>query len=233
MSDNRTKRSTVLPALIVLLAALALGVYFLGGEDDGETSPAVSDSTQTRQGSDPSGRRIEGDPLALGKTDAPVVMVNYSDFQCTYCGKFARDSEPELIKRYVNTGILRIEWRDFPFFGADSDKAAMAGRAAAEQDKFWEFHDALYADQPEMNSGQMTDEFLAGIAGDIDLDVDRFLVGLKSKQHKDEIEKDFSEGHSLGISGTPAFLINGEPIAGAQPLPVFIEAIERAASEQR
>lgn len=229
MSDQKNKRGIVLPALVVLLAALGLGVYFLGGDGaDGEQTRADTASGRT---DDAPARRIDGDPLAKGDPDAPVVLVNYSDFQCPYCGRFARETEPKLVRKYVDKGVLRMEWRDFPYFGDDSDKAAMAGRAAADQGRFWEFHDAFYADQPKMNSGQMTDEFLGGIASGIGIDPDRFLAAIENEQFKAEIERDFSEGHSLGISGTPAFMINGQPISGAQPIKVFAKAIEQAASE--
>ena len=71
--------------------------------------------------------------MALGKPDAPVVMINYAELRCPFCAKFSRDIEPELIKRYVDAGVLRLEWRDFPIFGEESLEAAKAGRAAAAQ----------------------------------------------------------------------------------------------------
>ncbi|MCQ3971414.1 DsbA family protein, partial [Klebsiella pneumoniae] len=92
-------------------------------------------------------------PLSLGEDDAPVVMVMYSEFQCPFCGKFARDTEPELVERFVDEGILRIEWRDLPYLGEESLTAVAAGRAAADQDAFWPFAARLYADQAPPNSG--------------------------------------------------------------------------------
>lgn len=76
-------------------------------------------------------RRIDGDPLALGAVDAPVVMVAYSDYRCPFCAKFSRDTEPVLVEKYVDEGVLRIEWRDLPIFGEQSMSAARAGRAAS------------------------------------------------------------------------------------------------------
>lgn len=79
-------------------------------------------------------RRDPRDATAIGDVDAPVVMISYSEFQCPFCGKFARDTEPALIKKYVDTGVLRIEWRDFPYLGAESTLAGQAGRAAMKTD---------------------------------------------------------------------------------------------------
>src|SRR5699024_8207322 len=171
------------------------------------------------------------DPMARGDVDAPVVLIDYSDFQCPFCGKFARDIAPEIVDKYVDEGILRIEWRDFPYLGDDSWKGARAGRAAAAQDKFWPFHDALYADQPKTNSGQMTDDFLAGIAKEAGLDVDKFMSDMKSDKFNDEIEADFEEGQSFGVSAAPTFFINGTPIVGAQPMTAFTDVIEHEADQ--
>ncbi len=78
-------------------------------------------------------RRDAGDALAQGRADAPVVLIEYADFKCGYCGKFARDTEPALVKKYVDDGTLRIEWRNFPIFGAESEcrRARLLGRRAA------------------------------------------------------------------------------------------------------
>ncbi|NCD20807.1 MAG: hypothetical protein EOL89_12665, partial [Actinobacteria bacterium] len=111
-------------------------------------------------------RRIQGDPTAVGAIDAPVVMVEYSEFQCPYCRKFAEDIAPEL-QGYIEDGTLRIEWRDFPLIGEESTLASLGAHAAANQEAFWEFHDAVFANQPPQNSGQITEEWLVGIAESI------------------------------------------------------------------
>lgn len=155
----------------------------------------------------------------------------WEDFQCPFCAKFAQETEPVLVDRFVEDGILRLEWRDFPYFGEQSVQAARAARAAGEQDAFWEFHVAVYALGFPPNSGQLTDEVLIGLAGDLDLDVERFTAAMKSQETLDAVTADFQEGQQLGISGTPAFLLNGRPIMGAQPTDTFVAAIERAAAE--
>lgn len=178
-------------------------------------------------------RRTPGDPFAVGRVDAPVVMVSYSDFQCPFCGKFARDTEPGLIAKYVDAGVLRIEWRDFPYLGEESVTAAVAGRAAARQGKFWAFHDAMFAQQQPSNSGRLTPAYLASVAVKAGLDGPQLTRDMRDPALKDAAEKDFGEGQNSGITGTPAFLINGEPVIGAQPSSVFERVIDQAAAAAR
>ncbi|NLU68489.1 thioredoxin domain-containing protein [Streptomyces sp. HNM0574] len=175
-------------------------------------------------------RRDADDALAIGDKDAPVVMIEYADFGCSFCGKFARDTEPELVERYVDKGVLRIEWRNFPIFGKGSERAALAAWAAGEQDRFWQFHEAAYADKGAKEKG-FTDEQLKGYAEEAGVsDLKRFDRDRASSAAKKAVGRDQNEAYSLGASSTPAFLINGEPIAGAQPDQVFTDAIDRAAA---
>lgn len=186
-------------------------------------------STLGSENSDPTESAATIDHPSLGDADAPVTMIEYADFQCPFCGKFARETEPELIKRFVDTGVLRIEWRDFPYLGDESMRAALAARAAQEQDMFWEFHDAAYAAQGSPNSGTFTDEKLLELARGLGLDMAAFEEAFLSEKYKDAVEKAFREGQDAGVTGTPTFVINGRVIVGAQPLEAFVQAIEAAA----
>ena len=242
------QRSVIVPVVIAVIA-VALTVVAIGASRP--TSSSTGSAQGSAQGSagasqppassganpdDPLAklaRRTAGDPMALGETDAPVVMVSYSEFQCPFCGKFARDTEPGLIEKYVKNGTLRIEWRDFPYLGKESMTAALAGRAAALQGKFWVFHDAMYAEQQPVNSGKVTEDYLASVAQKAGLDGERLVKDMARPELADAIGKDFSEGQSIGVTGTPAFLVNGQPIIGAQPAQVFEQAIENAAKAAR
>ena len=243
----RRRPRALIPALIAVAAAtLTLAIVLapaLGANEP--TRPAGGSPTaQPSSEVDPEARaaaqklaqlarRTPDDPLALGKVDAPVVMVAYSEFQCPFGRKVARDTEPALIKKFVDQGILRNEWRDFPYLGQESTAAAHAGRAAAAQGEFWAFHDVLYAPQAPVNSGKITEAHLTGIAKDLGLDVVRFRQDLNSPEIAASVQQDFNEGQSIGVTGTPAFLINGEPIIGAQPTDTFVGAVERAAAAAR
>ena len=136
--------------------------------------------------------------------------------------------EPKLFEEYVKEGMLRIEWRDFPYHGQESVDAALAARAAQAQGKFWEYHDLIYANQSSGNSGGYTEESLTALAEEAGLDVDRFRRDLKSARYEAAVQADFEEGQGLGISGTPTFFINGRVLVGLQPLATFEEAIEEA-----
>jgi len=134
--------------------------------------------------------------------------------------------EPELERRYIEDGTLRLEWRDFPYLGEESRKAAVAARAAQEQERFWEYHDLLYENQGSKNAGAFSDDSLIGFAREAGLDVERFESSFKGGKYEDIVEQVFREAQDAGIQGTPTFLINGRILVGAQPLEVFEQMIE-------
>lgn len=226
--------------LVVVIVAVAVGVA-LTGTGTGEQTGPVAVVTQTppiaAQGSPapmgPAGdlsRRVDGDPLALGRADAPVVMVVYSDYRCPFCAKFSRDIEPALVDRYVADGTLRIEWRDLPIFGEQSTLAARAGRAAAEQGRFWEFNRVLYAAAPDRGHAEFDLAKLRGFAEQAGVaDLDAFADQVRSERHDDAIQADLTEALSLGASSTPTFIVNGTPVLGAQPVELFSQVIDAAA----
>ncbi|AYA27780.1 MULTISPECIES: DsbA family protein [Rhodococcus] len=175
-------------------------------------------------------RRIDGDPLAIGAVDAPVVMVAYSDYRCPFCAKFSRDVEAALIDKYVDEGILRIEWRDLPIFGEQSMAEDLAGHAAAAQGKFWEFGTAVYASSPDRGHPDLTSEALRSFAAAAGVpDQDRFDRQAADPSVDQDIYADMLEANTIGVASTPSFVINGTPILGAQPLGVFEQVIEAAA----
>ncbi len=131
----------------------------------------------------------------------------------------------------MKSGTLRLEWRDFPYLGQESVNAALAARAAQEQGKFWEYHDLLYKNQKSENNGGFSDENLTKLAREAGLDVKKFDKDLKSGLYEPLVQADFKEGQNSGISGTPAFVVNGKTLVGLQPLDVFEKTIEEAKKE--
>lgn len=225
--NKRVNSRVLVPLAVAVAAALVAVVMAFGGGDDAASEPKVNAAAESAT---PDSSRA-GDPnLAIGAADAPVVMVMYTEFQCPYCGKFARDTQPELIERFVDEGTLRIEWRDLPYLGNESTLAAKAGRAAANQERFWDFQAAMFADQPPPNSGAHTKDNLAAVADDLGLDVPRFREDMASAEAMAAVKADLDEGVAMGITGTPAFIINAQLIVGAQPTEVFVDAIEQAAA---
>ncbi|MER6251198.1 thioredoxin domain-containing protein [Streptomyces sp. NPDC001584] len=241
-STKSTKKSTKKSATkpLLLSAGVALAAITLGLVSWRATAPAGTGSAGpapvTAPRTDPAAelkalaRRESGDKLAVGRADAPVVLIEYSDFKCGYCGKFARDTEPELVKKFVEDGTLRIEWRNFPIFGAESEAAAKAAWAAGQQDRFDAFHAAAYAaGSKEKGFAEPRLVELAREAGVPDLE--RFKADLAGEQAAAALKKDQEEGYRIGVTSTPSFLLNGRPIAGAQPLDTFTAAIAKAKAE--
>ncbi|MFD3805295.1 DsbA family protein [Streptomyces sp. NPDC058611] len=237
---SSSSRKPLLYAAGVALAALTLGVVSwqaTAPADKPSGGPAAAASASAPP-ADPAAalkalaRRASGDKLAVGRADAPVVLIEYSDFKCGYCGKFARDVEPALVKKYVDDGTLRIEWRNFPIFGAESEAAAKAAWAAGQQDRFAAFHAAAYADgSKEKGFGEARLLELARQAGVPDLE--RFARDAAGEQAAAALAGDREEGYSIGVTSTPSFLVNGQPIAGAQPLAAFDAAIAKAGAAAR
>ncbi|MGP3977228.1 DsbA family protein [Streptomyces sp. 8N114] len=238
-SPSRPRKGVVIGALVAVAALLAgwVSQYAVGGNSTGSGggNATVEGRSDDTAAGDPAllklARRTADDPFARGDKDAPVVMIEYADFGCSFCGKFARDTEPKLVKKYVEKGLLRIEWRNFPVFGKSSERAALASYAAGQQGRFWQFYDAVYADKGNEKSAFTTGQLheLAEQAGVKDLG--RFDRDRASEAARKQLKKDSTEAYGLGASATPAFLVNGQPIAGAQPDEVFIDAIERAAAK--
>lgn len=131
----------------------------------------------------------------------------------------------------MEDGTLRLVWRDFAYQGQESVNAALAARAAQEQGRFWEYHDLLYANQSSGNSGGYADENLVALAREAGLDVARFEEAFRSGRYEGVVRADLEAAREKGVTGTPAFEINGEFIFGLQSQETFSEAIERAARE--
>jgi protein-disulfide isomerase len=238
MSSSRTStsRKPLLISVGVALGAVVLGLVSWQATAPDAKRPDTSASPSATRVPEPSAelkavvRRDAGDKLAVGRADAPVVLVEYSDFKCGYCGKFARDTEPELVKKYVEDGTLRIEWRNFPIFGAESEAAAKAAWAAGQQDRFSAFHEAAYAEgSKEKGFGEERLIELARQAGVPDLE--RFKADMAGEAAAAALTKDREEGYGIGIRSTPSFVINGRPVAGARSLEFFDAAVARAKAE--
>ncbi|GAB2927886.1 MULTISPECIES: thioredoxin domain-containing protein [unclassified Streptomyces] len=242
-SKSANARKPLVYGAVVVVAAGLLGFASYRAtapdttsQDTAATGPAAEVSVEPDAGVHPEleklARRDADDKLAIGPADAPVVLIEYADFKCGYCGKFARDTEPELVEKYVKDGTLRIEWRNFPIFGEESENAARGAWAAGQQDRFWEFHRAAYAEgAKEKGFGKDRVKALAQEAGVKDLD--RFMEDLDGDAARAAVKKDQEQAYGIGATSTPSFLINGRPIAGAQPEETFTRAIEAAAEQAK
>lgn len=219
-------------ALVVVLGMLASQQRTQGpATSDAPTGVPVSVGGSSEDSGEPAldmARRTPDDPLALGSVDAPVVLVEYADFRCPFCAVYAKEIQPVLIEEYVDKGLLRIEWRDLPIFGQQSLEAAVAGRAAARQGRFWEFNRAAFAGAGERGHQELPRDRLIEIAKEAGVpDIDAFAEDLDDPELVGEVSADVREAKSLGAQSTPTFLVGDTPILGAQPVDVFRQTIEQ------
>jgi protein-disulfide isomerase len=174
---------------------------------------------------------IPTDGYALGSADAPVTVEVFEDFQCPYCARFTQLIEPQLIESFVRPGVARLVFRDLPFLGEESRWAAVAGRLAALQDRFWPMHDYLFANQLGENVGSYTPDRLMAMAQAAGLDMDAFIAGLQvpaARATFADIQAAAGEAAvSLGIKATPTVVVNGVPVASPD-LATVSAAIEAA-----
>jgi len=157
---------------------------------------------------------------ARGAPDAPITIVEFSDFKCPYCKRFVTETLEPLMADFE--GTVKLVFRDYPILGQDSILSALAGGCANDQGKFWEFHDLMFANQTALNR----DTFLQ-YATDLDMDVETFTKCFDERQHLTQIQADYVYAQSLGVAGAPSFFINGRFISGAQPYQIFADTINQ------
>ncbi|WP_329519508.1 DsbA family protein [Spirillospora sp. NBC_01491] len=250
MSGSRRRVLVAAVVAVLVLGVMAVGTFT--GRDPEHRSGTASGTASDDPSGDASGDGEEVAPSLDGATpggpatipgptpppvdqtvrqgvpNAAVTIVEFGDYQCPSCGTFARRTKPELVRRYVDTGVAQFIWRDFPWAGKESTRSAVAARAAGRQGRFWQFHDALYAKQFPERSGHLTDGYLRGIAGRLGLDLARFDTDRRDPALRRAVDEDYGFGQRLGVPGTPAFLIDGTPFFGDQPIKEFVKRIEEA-----
>ena len=161
-----------------------------------------------------------------GDANAPVTIIEFGDFQCPFCGRFFAETEPQINKAYIQSGKVRFGYFGFAFLGQESNWAAEAAECAADQDKFWEYHDKLYSSQSGENQGAFNKENLKKFAEDIGLDTRAFNECFDSGKYTKLIQEESSVASSIGVRSTPTFLVNGQPLIGAQPFEMFQQTID-------
>lgn len=162
----------------------------------------------------------------MGDPNAPVVIEEFSDFQCGYCRKFFLQTESALIEQYVATGKVYFIYRTLgDWLGPGSQLSAEAAYCASDQDMFWEYHDTLFVNQGLI---AFSSDNLLKLADDLGLDMNTFRTCMESDKYRPLVEKDLHDGLAAGVRGTPTFLINGKLVVGAQPFSVFQREIEAA-----
>lgn len=178
----------------------------------------------------------EGD--SLGSADAPVVMEVWSDFQCPVCGRLVRDQFPALKTRFIDTGILRIQARDIAFLGTgDRDESlelATGAMCAAEQDRYWSFHDFVFYNQGRENAGDYSEAFVSAVAGRSGVDRAAWDACMQGDDVRGAVRSATQQALGAGVSATPTISLNGGPrvpgLPDAAELISQIEALAAAAA---
>jgi protein-disulfide isomerase len=192
--------------------------------------------TSTAPPGDPVRTSVTDAPV-LGQSDAPVTLVEFSDYQCPYCRTFFLATLPSLKREYIDTGKLRYVFRDYPLdqIHPQARRAAEAARCAGDQGKYWEMHDVLFQNQRALAPSEFSEH-----ARNLGLDAAAFDACLESAKYAARVNKDHADGTAAGVQGTPGFVlaktqagdsVEGTQIRGAQPLDVFRKLIDQLLAE--
>lgn len=228
------KKDRMLPISILIAAVLIGGSVIFA-------TLYKSNGTPAGDGAAPTGPVVAGaDVMKLGPRDAilgnanaPITLIEYGDYQCPFCVQFFSQTEPQIIKNYVDTGKVKMVFRNFAFLGPESIAAAAAAECAIDQNKLWAYHDALYAAKAgdEKKGGGESDgfytraEFLK-LATQVGLDVPAFTQCIDSNKYVAQIGQERTAAAASGIQSTPTFYANGTQILGAQPYAQFQQTID-------
>ncbi len=173
-----------------------------------------------------------GDAFRIGDPNAPITIVEFTDFQCPYCSRHHQQTYPQILQEYVETGIVQYVFKDFPLSSIHPQavKASEAARCAGDQDAYLEMHDILFNRQQEWSVSNPIPIF-AAYATEMGLDTAEFTQCLETNKYEAAVNADLQQGVEFGVTGTPAFFMNGYPITGAQPFNVFQSGIDTLLSE--
>ncbi len=220
-------------ALVIVIVVVAITQLSKGGSESVATT---------------GGPTVAAVSMVKGPADAPVKIVEYADFQCPFCARFALTTAHEIERDYIAKGLVSLEFRNFPFlggrgsespisnqasFGDESLQAAEAATCANDQGKFWEYHDKLFTSQNGENKGAFRIEALKQFASELGLDRTAFDSCLDGHKYERDVIQQREEGKKKGVQSTPWFFVNDQVIKGAQSYDVFKRAIEAELAKTR
>jgi len=220
------------PAAVLIGAVIIAGAVYLGETKRPDTAavPGQQPSTQT---ADVSKVKTDGEPF-IGSANAPATIAYWYDYQCPFCQRNEETAMPQLIKNYVDTGKVKLVFKDYQFLGPDSQTLGQYSRAvwAAAPDKFYQWHKAIYDNQGTENTGWATHAKIMSITtsvlgASIASTVNQ-LVKTDGAAYQKEMDADKAEGAAMGVSGTPAMIIGKQFVSGAIPYAQIKAAVEIA-----
>lgn len=227
--DNIWKILTVV--LAIALVAVLLKNNF--SKDSMQTNPQnipynIQQALQLPPGAPVAGQPTNAvdvsvdDDAIKGDAKAKITLVEFSDYQCPFCGRLFSETMPSIDAQYIKTGKAKFALRDFPLgFHQYAQKASEAAECAGDQNKYWEYHDVLFNNQETLDVAS-----LKKYAKELGLDTAVFDNCLDTGKQADEVKKDFADGQKAGVGGTPAVYVNGKQISGACPFSTFQQAFD-------
>jgi protein-disulfide isomerase len=205
----------IIPVLIGIITGMFLAFY-----PETETEPSLLTVSNL----------IDGGSPIMGNSNAPITILEWGDYQCTFCYKFHQNTLNAIQEDFINTGKVKLVFKDFPLNGQDSLLAAEASHCAGDQEKYWQYHNELYDNWGGERTGWITREALENFANTVNLDLNEFNKCLDDHKHQNKVKIIHEFGKDIGIDATPSFLVfNGEKIIkirGNQPLEVFLKTFD-------
>ena len=225
------------PSLIIgaSITSIVIVIAFLGFENISNQTELVIEPTPMIQQAGPPKVTLNtflanGSPI-LGNVNAPVTLIEFGDYQCHFCNVFFHSTEEDILKNYVETGKVKMIFKDYNIIGPDSVNASHGAHCANDQRLFWEYHDILYSNWTGENNGWASSENLGKFAQEIGLDMDLWSECMLNGNHSQTILGSNEDARSLELTGTPAFFVIGPDgkttrLFGAQPYEAFEKAFE-------
>jgi protein-disulfide isomerase len=205
--------------LVPIIIGVLVGGFFVFFPETQSTTQAFTESVL-----------IEGGSPIMGDSDAPITILEWGDYQCTFCYKFHQNTLEVIKEDFIKTGKVKLVFKDYPLNGPDSVLAAEASYCAKDQEKYWQYHDELYKNWAGEKTGWITQESLNRFANTINLDLAEFNECLDKGKYQDKVIALHEFGKEIGIDATPSFLVfNGQEIIkirGNQPIEVFLKTFD-------
>lgn len=231
MQTERTV-STLSPSVAIIIAGVIIAGAVLFASKQPAQPTVATPQPQAPVAVDVSKVKTDGEPF-IGNVNAPVTMAYWYDYQCPFCQKAEQETMPQIIKNYVDTGKVKIVFKDYQFLSEDSQRLGRVSRAVWEAvpSKFYQWHKAVYDNQGIENTGWATDAKILSITTEVLGAADaQKVMALASKNadiYQKEMDDDKAEGAAMGITGTPGTIIGKQLVSGAQPYAAFQSAIEK------
>lgn len=206
----RRQQLTVLIIVVILALGITSVIIFSSLKPVGDIQPVTTHE------------HPQADGLSLGDANAPVKVVEFSDFQCVACSQWWSKFEADFINTYVSSGKVYFTYSPFSFIGPESVQAAEAAYCANDQGRFWDYHDMLFSNWNGENVGNFSDDRLVAFAKEIGLDEKAIKSCLTSNQYNALVQQGLVLGNQSGLEGTPSFLVNGK-LVGSGDLNATIE----------